>query len=584
MTTAVPQKGADGFYHPTSEAQIIALVNKASQENLEIRCRGAAHSLARAIYTDPGAGEPQLPNEVSEQKPPIGPNLNIMFDQYLKLEWIDQAKGIIEVEAGIHLGYDPEDPTGTSTLENSLLYQVFAKGFTLSDLGGISHQTVSGFLMTGSSGGSLWYGIDENIIGISIIDGNGHAEWFTKDQDEFGAVVLSLGLLGIVSKIRLQLEPNYFIYGQQITYPTALPDCPIDLFGEGSPEKPSLQDYLLKTPYSRILWWPQEKVERVVIWEASRGAAMPVFDPAPYEEFADNNLVSNVEQLGASMLFTMLGNSKFTTVWQKLKPSFSEFRHLTELSWGGGFLAKVFAYILTFILKALGFLLTFFLMAFPSILRALYPVVVDILQPLTKKGKAQLFMDYTYSSLPMDNGANDIMMGTEFTEIWIPLTDTRRAMQLLDTMFKEDKFKATGYYSTELYAGKQNNSWLSPAYKRDVFRIDFFWFSTNEGNPAARDGFFSQFWERLEKENIPFRLHWAKFLPEYDYGHWATYFRSQYPRWDDFMALRAKRDPQNIFLNDYWSLHLFGQAKNTLPNVPEKQADTNQNGIMQVIN
>jgi hypothetical protein len=142
-------------------------------------------------------------------------------------------------------------------------------------------------------------------------------------------------------------------------------------------------------------------------------------------------------------------------------------------------------------------------MAFPSILRALYPVVVDILQPLTKKGKAQLFMDYTYSSLPMDNGANDIMMGTEFTEIWIPLTDTCRAMQLLDTMFKEDKFKATGYYSTELYAGKQNNSWLSPAYKRDVFRIDFFWFSTNEGNPAARDGFFSQFWERLEKKISP---------------------------------------------------------------------------------
>jgi hypothetical protein len=49
------------------------------------------------------------------------------------------------------------------------------------------------------------------------------------------------------------------------------------------------------------------------------------------------------------------------------------------------------------------------------------------------------------------------------------------------------------------------------------------------------------------------------------------------------MALRAKRDPQNIFLNDYWSLHLFGQAKNPLPNASQKQADANQNGIMQVI-
>ncbi|TFF33354.1 D-arabinono-1,4-lactone oxidase [Mucilaginibacter psychrotolerans] len=568
MSTPVIEKGKDGFYHPSTEEQITALVKKASQENLEIRCRGAAHSLARAIYTDPGPGEPPLPNEVSEQKPPLGPNLNIMFDQYAKLVWIDQQAGIIEVEAGIHLGYDPEDPTGTSTLENSLLYQIFTKGFTLSDLGGISHQTVSGFLMTGSSGGSLWYGIEENIIGLCIIDGNGEAEWFTNEQDEFGAVVLSLGLLGIVSKIRLKLEPNYFIYGQQITYPTTQPACPIDLFGPGTADKPSLENYLLKTPYSRILWWPQEKVERVVIWEATRGAAMPVFDPAPYEEFADNNFLSNVEQLGASMLFTMLGNSKFGVVWQKLKPSFAEFRHLTELSCGSGFFARLFAAIITFILQVIGFLLTLFLMTFPAILHALYAPVVDVLQPLTKNGKGQLFMDYTYSSLPMDNGANDVLMGTEFTEIWIPLADTQRAMQLLDKMFKEGKFKATGYYSTELYAGKQNSCWLSPAYERNVFRIDFFWFSTNEGNPAARDGFFSQFWDRLKAEQIPFRLHWAKFLPEYEYGQWAAYFRSQYPRWDDFMALRQKRDPKNIFLNDYWSLHLFGTKKDALPGLP----------------
>jgi hypothetical protein len=554
-------KGEDGFYHPTTENEIVALVKKAREENLEIRCRGAAHSMSRAIYTDPGQGEKQLPNEVSEQKPPKGPNLNVMFDQYMALSWIDEKKGIIEVEAGIHLGYDPEDPTGTSTLENSLLYQAFVKGFTLSDLGGISHQTVSGFLMTGSSGGSLWYSIDENLLALSIIDGNGTVEWFTKESEEFGAVVLSLGLLGIVSKVRLQLTPIFNIYGQQITYPTALADCPIDLFGAGTAGKPSMENFLKQTPYSRILWWPQEKVERVVIWEASRGTAMPVFDPAPYEEFADNNFITNVEQLGASMIFTMLGNSKFGVVWKKLQPSFAEFRHLTELSWGGKFFAKLMVALVTGILKVIGFLLTFFFMTFKGLLHALYPTVIDALQPLTKKGKAQLFMDYTYSSLPMDNGANDVLMGTEFTEIWIPLTDTQRAMDLLDKMFKEGKFKATGYYSTELYAGKQSSYWLSPSFERDVFRIDFFWFSTNEGNPAAKDGFFSQFWEALRNENIPFRLHWAKFLPEYDFENWAAYFKAQYPRWDDFMRLREKRDPQNIFLTNYWSRHLFGKEK-----------------------
>lgn len=552
--------GKDGFYHPTNESEIIALVQKAAAESLEIRCRGAAHSLARAIYTDPGQGDPQLPNVVSEQEPPKGPNLNIMFDQYAKLVWLDEP-GVIEVEAGIHLGYDPEDPTLTSTLENSLLYQAFVKGYTLSDLGGISHQTVSGFLLTGSSGGSLWYGIEENIKAISIIDGNGVQEWFTTDNKDFGAIVLSLGLLGVVSKIRLKLTPLFNIYGQQITYPTPLAQCPIDLLGNGADGKLGLEDFLKQTPYTRLLWWPQDKVERVVIWEAARGAAMPVFDPAPYEEFAKDSLVSNIEQLGASMLFTMLGNSKFGLVWSKLKPSFAEFKKLTKQAWGGGFFAGVFAGILTFILKIIGFLLVLFFMTFKGLLHKIYPVVVDILQPLTKKGNAQLFMDYTYSSLPMDNGANDVLLGTEFTEIWIPLEDTSRAMTLMNKLFVEGKFSATGYYSTELYAGKSNSYWLSPAFERDVLRIDFFWFSNNEGNPAAKDGFFSQFWEALRNEGIPFRLHWAKFLPEYEFQNWADYYRSQYPKWDEFMALRKTRDPQNIFLTDYWSRHLFGKDK-----------------------
>ncbi|WPU97004.1 D-arabinono-1,4-lactone oxidase [Mucilaginibacter sabulilitoris] len=568
-----PPLGADGFYHPTTEDEIIALVQKAAGEKLEIRCRGAAHSLARAIYTDPGKGDPQLPNVVSEQAPPKGSNLNVMFDQYAKLVWVDKAAGIIEVEAGIHLGYDPEDPTMTSTLENSLLYQAFINGFTLSDLGGISHQTISGFLMTGSSGGSLMYSIDENIMGLSVIDGNGDLQWFNKGDDDFGAVVLSLGLLGIVSKVKLQLAPLFNIYGQQITYPTQPAACPIDLFGSGSPGKPSFEDFLKATPYTRVLWWPQEKVERVVIWEASRGTAMPVFDPAPYEEFEKNSLASNIEQLLASMLFTMLGNSKFWVVWQKLKPSFTEFRRLTEQSWGGGFFARVIAWLLTGVLKVIGFILVFFFMTFKGLLHALYPFVINTLQPLTKKGNAQLFMDYTYSSLPMDNGANDILMGTEFTEIWIPLSDTEKAMKLLDKMFKEGKFAATGYYSTELYAGKQSNYWMSPAYQQDVLRIDFFWFSTNEGNPAAKDGFFSQFWEALKNENIDFRLHWAKFLPEYDFPGWASYISKSYPRWNDFMALREKRDPNNIFLTDYWSRHLFGKEKDGLKSAMDTLAE-----------
>ena len=53
---------------------------------------------------------------------------------------------------------------------------------------------------------------------------------------------------------------------------------------------------------------------------------------------------------------------------------------------------------------------------------------------------------------------------------------------------------------------------------------------------------------------FPFRLHWGKFQPASgpDDRGWIDFFADQYPRWNDFLALRAQRDPNNIFLTGYW--------------------------------
>jgi D-arabinono-1,4-lactone oxidase len=119
-------------------------------------------------------------------------------------------------------------------------------------------------------------------------------------------------------------------------------------------------------------------------------------------------------------------------------------------------------------------------------------------------------------------------------------------------------FKTTGYYAIELYAGRRNKSWLSPSFREDMLRVDVFWYIRNEGDPASENGFFRQFWDLLRNSDIPLRLHWGKFLPEYDFEDWAAYLKSQYPRWDEFMNLRMQRDPNNIFLTDYWRRHLLG--------------------------
>ena len=47
-----------------------------------------------------------------------------MLDRYRGWHVKDEARKLVEAEAGIHLGADPSDPTGTATLETSLLSQL----------------------------------------------------------------------------------------------------------------------------------------------------------------------------------------------------------------------------------------------------------------------------------------------------------------------------------------------------------------------------------------------------------------------------------------------------------------------------
>lgn len=560
------KKASDGFYHPETEEQIICLVKKAYEEGLQIRVRGATHSIAHAIYTDPGSGKKAIPNKVSNEEPPEGPNINIMLDKYINLTWEDEENGIVVTDSGIHLGMDPNDSSGTSTLENGLLYQVFKKGFGFSDLGGITHQTVSGFLMTGSAGGSLMYDLGENIIGFKIVDGTGDCKWVNKDDDIFPAVSLSLGLMGIITKVRFQLVKTYNIYGQEITTPTSFEECSIDLFGAGRNGKPSMKTFLEKTPYTRILWWPQKGVNRIVTWQAARGGDLPMLDPVPYRLFGDLPFLSKLEQLAGSILFTLLGNKGFFSTWNKLYKDFKRFRIYMKKLWQdkvGKFFGWLFSGLLTLFLEIIFIIPVFFLSIFRFLLKIILPFVIRTLQPLSKKGKGTVFMDYYWRSLPMDNEADDILMGTEFTEIFIPIKYTERAMNLLNDIYIKKGYDATGFYSTELYAGYPSKSWIHPGYEDGEFtdgtlRVDIFWYINNEGNPASKDGFFKQFWDLFRTNNIPFRLHWGKFVPDYDYDDWATYYRIQYSKLDDFLKIRERRDPKNIFLTSYWKLRFYG--------------------------
>jgi FAD/FMN-containing dehydrogenase len=555
---------ADGFEHPASEEELVALVKSAYRKGKRLRVRGAAHSVSHAIYTT-ARGRAR----VSVQKPPPGDDINVMLDRYRSWETKDERRKLVEAQAGIHLGADPSDPTKDATLKSSLFYGLAQKGWSLDSTGGITHQTLSGFTSTGSSGGSLIHTTNTNLYGVRIIDGEGSVHELTRedaDPDLFHSSLPSFGVLGVISTVTLECTDVFAIEGHEAV--TTLKDCAADVLGPGRGGKPSLEQYLKDRPYSRLEWWPQRGAERMVTWEAIRKPVPPGFRPKPYKRFAGS---PEAAQQMISLLFTILGNLDdldrakrlLEDNWELLQVALRSEGVLRDL----GFVGRVLA---EFLSKAAELGVDTAIDVLKLAQKPLRKAVPDFLPellgafiPVDGKNGPQRFTDYGWSGLPMDNSANDELLTTEFTEPWIPLGRTQEVMELLNRYFREPKDKhealrRTGAYAWELYSAMPTAAWMSAAhtsgddeYKDGVFRVDPYWFADNAEEATT---FYAGFWKLLRDNDIPFRLHWGKFHPpveRYD-RTWVDFFRAQYPRWDDFLRLRAERDPNNIFLTDYW--------------------------------
>lgn len=503
-----PSRGSDGFFHPASEEELVALVHKARRDRVQLRVRGSAHSVARAIYTDGG---------------PKSRNVDVMLDRYGGVTF-DDARRRVTVEAGCHLGVDPHDPTGMSCWKRSLLAQLDARGWALPDLGGITHQTVSGFLMTGSSGGTVSHAVEDALVSWRIIDASGTVHEFHRDQDErFDAVACSLGLLGVVSTVTLQCIERYDIVGREDI--TTEDDTEYELLGDGDA---GLEGFFRRTEYARLMWWPQHGVRRVATWQARRmtdadydaetgprGALRPKRYSALGESIQNPRLsrAANLAAQAAGGLFYD-GLAQAARAFEPVAQRSETLRRL------GGYVRHAFARRIL-----------------PPTLRQFVPV----------SNAPQRFWDSWYDGLPMDNQMSETSLPTEFTEIWVPLERAGEVMRAMRAHYDTAGYDATGSFICEVYAARAARAFMHAGHGRDSLRIDLFWFARNHGDPTH--GYFVQFWKLLAP--FGYRLHWGKHLPaDPELGH--RYLRRQLPRWDDFLALRAEMDPTGIFLTRYW--------------------------------
>lgn len=497
----------DGFHHPCSEAQLIALVRQAARERKQLRVRGSAHSVADAIHTSGGvrAG-----------------HIDVMLDRYSRILAWDEARRQVTVEAGCHFGDDPRDETGMATWERSLLAALEARGWALPDLGGVTHQTIAGFFSTGSSGGSVQHSIVEAIVRMRVIDGTGELHELEREHELFDALRCSMGLLGVISTVTLQCVAHYDVIGQETICDDT--QAPYQLFEDGPA---GFAAYLRETEYTRALWWPQHGVRRIVTWSASRMTdeqreARSVHGQLrvkPYQAFGDAianprlaALADRAGQHAAGALFDAMAHGR------QLVRGISHYSSLAGTSAAG--IGDAFA-------------------------RQLLPHVISGFVP---RGQTQEFWGSWSRVLPMDNNMSERALPTEFTELWLPLDRASEVMRALQHHYEHNGHDATGSFACELYAARANTAWMHPGYGRDSLRVDLFWFARNFEDPTT--SYFKQFWRLL----LPFdyRLHWGKYLPR-ERELCADHLRRVTPRWDDFMAARARLDPHRVFLSRYWA-------------------------------
>lgn len=567
-----------GFYHPSNEQEVALLVQMANREKKQIRTCGAAHSQSWAIYTDPVTSGPNVTNQ--EIPPPDTTQINLLLDQMMDVTLLDRHQGLVRAQAGVHLGHDPSDISGTSTLKNSLLYQLWQQGLTLSEVGGIIHQTLGGFMSTGSAGGSLKYSFQDNIQAIRLVNGLGELVEFRRDDENteaFFAAMVSMGLFGIVVSVDLLCESAFNIVGQEAT--VTYQECQFDFFGE-SADKPSLEDFMRDVDYGRVNWWPQPGAERILPWQAQRIPCITGFTPRPYQEFTNYPAVAEPV---ISIIYAILGNldtpeqipAKVHQAGLDLQKvadnliDFSQFGILGPIIRDAvnQLLAEEFDKAIALIQQHAPMLKA----NLPEVMQ----VILNVFQSLDsskegmEKGTPQVFQHHAPWGLPMDNQASDELLDIEFSELWFPIGRANQVMQILRDYFDEasnahEKLKRTGLFTIEVYMAKACQAWMSMGYtdgedewREGAFRFEPLWFVDFSEDPQRE--FYPQFWRLFRDKGIPFRLHWGKMLPDVtqnDTEGWVDYFRGQYPKWDAFLAMRRKMDPHQRFVSHYWRTQL----------------------------
>ena len=160
--------------YPISEAAIQQIVLKAANDHKKIRIIGTGHSFTPLCKTD---------------------DVLISLDKFQGLVSTDKDKVQATVKAGTKLNYLGE--------------LLFKEGMAMENLGDIDVQSIAGTISTGTHGTGQAFGtISTQVIALRFVNGKGEIVDCSETNNRalFKAAQVSLGVLGIITQVTLQLS------------------------------------------------------------------------------------------------------------------------------------------------------------------------------------------------------------------------------------------------------------------------------------------------------------------------------------------------------------------------------------------
>ena len=200
---------------PVGDEEIAQVLKDAASSGLTVKVAGTGHSFTDIACTD---------------------GVQVTLDRHARLLDVDATKRTVTVEAGITIA--------------RLAHELAEHGLALSNLGDIGYQTVAGAISTATHGtGARFPPISAQVVGLRLVTADGGPLDLTResDPDGFHAAQVSLGALGVVSRVTIQCEPAFNLHAVE------------------QPEKleavlESFEDRVAKNEHFEFYWFPHTDV------------------------------------------------------------------------------------------------------------------------------------------------------------------------------------------------------------------------------------------------------------------------------------------------------------------------------------